>query len=342
MPPRRAGPAAVTEPTDRRGRLCHRYRAVNEQFCDIGEGITLCYEEFGSREDPTALLVMGLGTQMIGWHEDFCAELVGRGFHVVRFDNRDNGLSTHLDFSPPGLSQLMLRRFGPEQYGIEDMADDAARLIERLELGPVHAIGASMGGMIAQSLTARHPELVSSLTSIMSNSGHFWKGMPALGAFPLFLKASPSEREAFADQIVALYDLVGSRPPLQDLDGVRLRAQRGFDRSHDPRGVGRQLGAIMKSGNRSAQLRSIRRPTTVIHGTADKLVMPSGGTETARLIPGAELIRIEHMGHDLPRGAWERICDAIATSARRGAAEFGEAPAPRAAGAVAEPAPGLA
>ncbi|UJA20777.1 alpha/beta hydrolase [Thermoleophilia bacterium SCSIO 60948] len=315
---------------------------LDEKFCDTGEGITLCYEEFGSREDPTALLVMGLGTQMIGWHEDFCAELVDRGFHVVRFDNRDNGLSTHLDFKPPSLVQLGTRRFGPEQYGVEDMSDDAARLVERLELGPVHVIGASMGGMIAQSLTARRPDLISSLTSIMSNSGHFWKGMPALSAYRLFLKAAPSEREAFADQIVSLYELVGSQGPLQDLDGVRLRAQRGFDRNHDPRGVGRQLGAILKSGNRSQQLRSISRPTTVIHGTVDKLVLPSGGTETARLIPGSELIRIENMGHDLPRGAWDRICDAIATNARRGAESLGEGPSPAPPASTAEPATGLA
>nr|MBA2240459.1 alpha/beta hydrolase [Solirubrobacterales bacterium] len=291
---------------------------MNEQFCDVGDDISLCYEEFGSREDTTVLLVMGLGTQMIGWHEDFCAELAGRGFHVVRFDNRDNGRSTHLhSVAVPPLWRLVTRRFEPGQYDIGAMAGDAAGLVEALELGPVHVVGASMGGMIAQTLAARRPELVSSLTSIMSNTGHPIKGMPAWSAYRLFLKASPREREAFADQIVALYELVGSRPPLQDLAGVRERALRGFDRDHDPRGVGRQLGAILKSGDRSGELRTIDRPTLVIHGTADKLVLPSGGRETARVIPDAELIEIDDMGHDLPRAAWTQILDAIGGHARR-------------------------
>lgn len=297
-----------------------RAAGSGERFVDVGEGIRLCYEEFGSREDQSLLLVMGLGTQMIGWHEDFCSELAGRGFHVVRFDNRDNGLSTHLDaIRVPKLWRLLARRFEPGQYDLGALADDAAGLIEALELAPVHVVGASMGGMVAQTLTARRPDLVASLTSMMSNTGHPLKGMPAWSAYRLFLKAAPSEREAYADQIVSLYELVGSRPPLQDLAGVRDRVLRGFDRDHDPRGVGRQLGAVLKSGNRSAELRTIERPTLVIHGRADKLVLPSGGRETARVIPGAELVEIERMGHDLPRGAWPRILDAIASHAGRAA-----------------------
>ena len=145
---------------------------MSEQFCDVGRGITLCYETFGDPSDPTALLIMGLGTQMVAWHEDFCRELAGRGLHVVRFDNRDIGRSTHLTGRPPTIAQLLRRSRRAARYTLGDMADDAAGLLSELDLAPAHVIGASMGGMIAQTLAARHRDAVRSLVSIMSNTGN--------------------------------------------------------------------------------------------------------------------------------------------------------------------------
>jgi pimeloyl-ACP methyl ester carboxylesterase len=288
-----------------------------ETLTDIGEGITICHESFGDPADPTALLIMGLGTQMVAWREDFCEQLAGRGFHVVRFDNRDVGRSTHLRTSEPSLPQLVTRRIPDDAYSLEDMAADAVRLADVLRLGRMHVIGASMGGMIGQVLAALHPDRVASLVSIMSNSGSRWSGQPALGAYRLFLKEAPPEKEAFVEHVLQLFRVVGSRGDLFDEEYVRDVTARSFDRDHDPAGVSRQLGAVLKTGNRKELLRSIKVPTTVIHGKEDKLVRPSGGRATARLIPGARLIEIDGMGHDLPRGVWPKIIDAIAENAAR-------------------------
>src|SRR3954467_5717986 len=181
-----------------------------ELFCDVGRGVTLCYEDFGDSADPTALLVMGLGVQMIGWREDFCRGLAGRGLHVVPFDhpdagpspafpfdNREGRPSTHFPGRPPSAGQLERRSFGPEQYTLEDMAEDSAGLLRELELGPAHVIGVSMGGMIAQTLAAEHPDQVSTLTSIMSTTGSRFKGQPSLGLYRFLLKRAPRERDAY-------------------------------------------------------------------------------------------------------------------------------------------------
>jgi pimeloyl-ACP methyl ester carboxylesterase len=291
-----------------------------EELTGVGRGITICHESFGDPADPPLLLIMGLGMQMVGWHTDFCEQLAGRGFHVIRLDNRDAGRSTHLDFPPPTLGQLVSRRFGAEQYRLEDMADDTAGLIEALELGPVHLVGASMGGMIGQVLAARHPELVRSLTSMLSNTGSRVTGQPALGLLRYLLRQAPHERDAYIEHSVALFGLIGSED--SDPDETRELAKLHYDRDRDRAGVGRQLGAILKTGNRARLLRQIKAPTVVIHGNKDRLVRPSGGRATARLIPGARLITIDRMGHDLPRWAWPRITDAIAENARR-ATEIG-------------------
>ena len=288
-----------------------------EEFTDIGGGITLCHESFG---DPTAeplLLVMGLGTQMIAWRDDFCEQLAARGFHVVRFDNRDVGRSTHVRGRPPTLRQIVTRRIPDDAYSLEDLANDAVSLAEKLELGPVHVVGASMGGMIAQVMAAQHPDRVRSLVSIMSNTGSRWTGQPALSAYRLFLAEAPEEREAFIEHVLALFRVVGSKGELFDEDYVRDVTARSYDRDHDPAGTGRQLGAVLKTGKRDAMLRKITAPTLVIHGDKDKLVHPSGGRATAKAIREAELLIIEGMGHDLPRGAWPQILDAIAENAGR-------------------------
>ena len=299
---------------------------MEERFCDVGRGVTLCYDEFGDPSDPPMLLVMGLGTQMIAWHEDFCELLVAKGFRVIRFDNRDIGRSTHLRFRPPTTGRMLTRRFGPEQYTLTDMAEDAAGLIRELDLGPSHVVGASMGGMIGQSLAAQHPDLVRSLVSIMSNTGNRWRGQPAPSVYRHLLRPPPVDRDGFVERAAEIFGVVGSTGFENDPEHIREYAARSFDRGHDAAGGARQLAAILKSGDRTRELRSIEAPTLVIHGTVDKLVRPSGGRATARAIPGARLLMVDGMGHDLPRGAWPQLVDAIAAHAH--AADAARAPAP--------------
>jgi pimeloyl-ACP methyl ester carboxylesterase len=289
---------------------------MSEQFCDVGRGITLCYETYGDPADPPVVLVMGLATQMIAWHEDFCEQLADRGFYVVRFDNRDIGRSTHLDFRPPTMRQMLRRRVRPEQYSLSDMAEDTAGLIRELELSPAHVVGASMGGMIGQVLAAEHLEVVRSLTSIMSTTGSRWHGQPALSVYKYLLRPPPRDREGYVERSAEVFGLVGSTGFPRDESYIRERAALSYDRGYDVRAGGRQLGAIIASADRTKQLRTIEAPTLVIHGTVDKMIRPSGGRATAKAIPGARLLEIEGMGHDLPRGVWPRILDAVSEHAR--------------------------
>ena len=278
--------------------------------------IELCYETFGDPADPTALLVMGLATQMIAWPDDFCRELAGRGFHVVRFDNRDIGKSTHVAARPPTLLQLLRRSKRAASYTLGDMAEDAAGLLAELDLAPAHVIGASMGGMIAQALAARRPELVLSLTSIMSTTGSRRVGQPALRLLPMLAARPAKGREAAIEQADRVFSMVGSRGLEPDVEHIREVAARSYDRGRgDGAGRARQLAAIIASGNRTAELRRITAPTLAIHGTDDPLVRPSGGRATVRAIPGARLMTIEGMGHDLPVGAFALLVELIAEHA---------------------------
>jgi pimeloyl-ACP methyl ester carboxylesterase len=289
---------------------------MDERFCDVGGGIRLCYETFGAPEDPPMLLIMGLGTQMIGWPDEFCEELSGRGFYVVRFDNRDSGRSTHVNGRPPTFGQLLRRRIRPVLYTLSDLAGDAASLLRELGLAPAHVVGASMGGMIAQTLAAQHPSDVRSLVSIMSNTGSRWRGQPALGVYRYLLRRAPDDRDGFVEHMTKVFAAIGSPGSERDLERVRDMAALSYDRSHDPAAAGRQLGAIVASGDRTAELRRITAPTLVIHGTRDRLVRPSGGKATARAIPGARLMLVDDMGHDLPEAAWPQLIGAIADHAR--------------------------
>ena len=290
---------------------------VDERFCTVGD-VELCYETFGDPGDPALLLIMGLGTQMIGWHEEFCRALVERGYFVIRYDNRDAGRSTHFDsVRPPTPGQLVRRRIKRPAYTLTDMADDAAGLLDCLDIEAAHVVGASMGGMIAQTLAARHPGRVLSLTSIMSTTGSRWSGQASLRVYPFFLRRPAAGKEAFVDRIVRLFRVVGSPGFPTDEAYLRDMAALSFDRGADYSGTARQLGGILASGNRLADLRRISAPTLVIHGTADRLVAASGGRATARAIREARLLLIEGMGHDLPRGAWPRIIDAIVENAER-------------------------
>ena len=288
-----------------------------EETCIVGD-IELCYERFGDPADPAMLLVMGLGTQMLGWHDELCELLAGRGFHVIRFDNRDIGRSSRLSHLPaPTLRQLALRDRRGAGYSLADMADDAMGLLDHLGIEAVHVVGASMGGMIAQTIAIRHPRRVLSLVSIMSNTGARLTGRPSVRVLPVFLKRAPRDREGYVEHTLRLYGLIGSPGFEQDEDELREIFGRAYDRGIDPAGSARQLAAIVTERDRAPQLRRLDIPTLVIHGTADRLVNVSGGRATAKAIPGARLDLIEGMGHDLPRRAWGRIVDAIDANAAR-------------------------
>ncbi|GAC1440320.1 MAG: alpha/beta hydrolase [Solirubrobacteraceae bacterium] len=289
-----------------------------ERFADAGRGISLCYEAFGDPADPTLLLVMGLGTQMIAWHADFCAALAKRGFHVVRFDNRDCGRSTHLDDLPvPTLGQIVRRRVPATGYLLSDLADDAVGLLDCLGAPAAHVVGASMGGMIAQTMAARHASRVLSLVSIMSSTGGRWSGQPAVRTYPVFLRPPPPGREGMIEHTVRLFGVIGSPGFPRDEQQLRELAGESFDRGSGRAGTLRQLAAIIASGERSAELARITCPALVIHGDSDRLVSVSGGRATARAIPGARFELIAGMGHDLPVGAWPRIIDGIVATAAR-------------------------
>jgi pimeloyl-ACP methyl ester carboxylesterase len=299
-----------------------------ESFCTVGK-TELCYESIGDPSDPTLLLVMGLGTQMIAWHDEFCAALADRGFRVVRFDNRDCGRSTVLrEVEPPTALELLSRRRVRAAYTLDDMADDAAGLLDSLGVERAHVVGASMGGMIAQTLTLRHPGRVRSLVSIMSSTGGRRVGRPAWRVYPLLLRRAPAGREAYVEHALRAFGLIGSPGFPPDDAELRRLAERSHERGIHPGGAGRQLAAILASGDRTTALGAVQAPTLVVHGLDDRLIHRSGGRATARAIPGARLFEIPGMGHDVPRGAWPAILDGISDTARRaGASEAASAAA---------------
>jgi pimeloyl-ACP methyl ester carboxylesterase len=291
-----------------------------EETVRVGD-VELCYETFGERSNPTVLLVMGLATQMLGWREDFCEQLAARGFHVVRYDNRDVGRSTRFSkHRPPTVAQIVRRDASAAAYTLDDMADDGVGLLDCLGVDRAHVVGASMGGMIAQTIAIRHPERVLSLVSIMSNTGARWAGQPSMRLYGVLLKSAPRDREGYVAHQMDVFAKIGSPGFPRDDDDLRRTFERAYERGHDPAAAGRQLAAILAASDRTEQLGKIRVPTLVIHGTKDRLVNPSGGRATAKAIPGARLLTIEGMGHDLPRGAWPQIIDGIAENAARAGA----------------------
>ncbi len=281
-------------------------------------GIEIAYQEVGDPDAAPLMLVMGLGTQMLGWDEELCALLAERGFRVVRFDNRDIGHSTMLEAAGvPSRLDLFTGRRASAAYLLSDMADDTIGLMDHLGIGSAHVVGASMGGMIGQTLAIEHAERVRSLVSIMSTTGSRRVGTPTLKAFGALLAKAPNGRDAYIERIVKTFKVIGS--PAYPMDEPRFRelAGRLYDRSHNPKGVLRQMHAIGASGDRTAALRKLKLPATVIHGTRDPLVRPSGGRATARAIPGARLRIVEGMGHDLPRDLWPTFIGEIADTASR-------------------------
>jgi pimeloyl-ACP methyl ester carboxylesterase len=279
------------------------------QRAQVGD-IEIAYETFGRREDPPVLLVMGLATQMIGWPDDFCRELADRGHFVVRFDNRDVGLSTHLhDAGAPDVMSILGGNHSSVAYQLADLADDTVGLLDVLGLDRVHLIGASMGGMIAQLVALRAPERVRTLTSIMSTTGDTSVGGPSDAALGLLLTPPAGDREGAVQRIVDTYRVIGSPGFEFDETALRQRAGLAFDRAYDPAGVARQLAAILTTPDRTRDLKSLSMPVLVLHGAEDQLVNVSGGHATAAAIPDCELLVVDGMGHDLPRAVWPQLTD---------------------------------
>jgi pimeloyl-ACP methyl ester carboxylesterase len=287
-----------------------------ESSCTVGD-VEICFETFGEPSDPAMLLIMGLGTQMLAWHEEFCEALAGRGFFVIRHDNRDIGRSSNLrHLGTPKLWQIMARN-RRSAYTLADMAADSVGVLDHLGIERAHVVGASMCGMIAQTIAIRFPHRVLSLVSIMSNTGNVWTGQPALNMYGVLLKPAPRDRDAYIQRAVDVFSRIGGTGFAPDVEDLRDIAGRSYERGVNPAGSLRQLHAIVADRDRSQQLGRLRVPTTVIHGADDKLVRPSGGRATAKAVPGARLVMIEGMGHGLPRGAWPRILDAIVENAGR-------------------------
>ena len=280
--------------------------------------IDVAYNTLGEATDPPVVLISGLGAQLIAWDDAFCQELVDRGLFVIRFDNRDVGLSSHLADRPPSDPSAETAGAAPAAcYTLAQMAADTAGLIHNLGLGSAHVVGISLGGMIAQILAIEHPERVRSLTSIMSTTGHDQVGQPTDAARALFLLPPVSTREGAMDREVLFNRTVGSPAYPAEQTELRDRAVRAFDRAFNPQGVSRQLAAAMTTPDRTEELRRLDLATLVIHGTEDPLISVSGGQATAAAIPGAELVVIDGMGHDLPRPLWPTVAERIAALVAR-------------------------
>lgn len=280
----------------------------------LPNGIELEFETFGASDDPTLLLVMGFTAQMTAWDEAFCERFADRGFHVVRFDNRDCGLSTTFDGHRADPSAVMAAVLAgepipPVPYTLSDMAADAIGMLDHLGIERAHVVGASMGGMIVQTMAIEHPERLATMTSIMSTTGDNSIGRPTKDALAALLAPPPLDREAFI--AAADRSMVWASKRYGDADRLRRNAAAAYDRSFCPEGAPRQLAAIYASGDRSEHLRSVSVPTLVIHGRDDTLIDLSGGLRTAELVPGANLLVLGDMGHDLPEPLWPVIVDTI-------------------------------
>jgi pimeloyl-ACP methyl ester carboxylesterase len=280
-------------------------------------GIEIEYDTFGDSSNPAILLIMGLGIQMLGWHEIFCNMLADRGYFVIRYDNRDVGLSSKIEGGTPNVMQLMAGDFSSASYTLDDMAADATGLLDELGIEKAHMVGVSMGGMIGQTLAIKHPERVLSLTSIMSTTGSAAVGQPRQDVLMALITPAPADREGFVEHQVNTFKLIGSPDYPMEEDEFRELIARSYDRAYYPAGFMRQLAGVLASGDRTAALAEVNVPTLVIHGDADPLIAPDGGEATAKAIPGAKLVKIPGMGHDLPPALWQRFVDEIVANAER-------------------------
>jgi pimeloyl-ACP methyl ester carboxylesterase len=276
--------------------------------------IELEYDHFGNPTDPALLLIMGFTAQMVAWEEEFCQQLANRGHFVIRFDNRDCGLSTKLHGVPSNsdaviMAAMMETEMPTVAYTLSDMAADAMKVLDHLNIERAHIMGASMGGMIAQTVAIEHPHRVKTLISVMSQPGELTVGQPTQEAMELIVTPAPTDRDeyiAFAPK----WQLWQSKKYRSD-EVSRRNAIRDFDRSNYPEGGPRQMAAIYASGSRAEGLQKLQVPTLVIHGTEDQLITPSGGERTAELIPNSTLLMVDDMGHDMPQPLWPFFLDAI-------------------------------
>jgi pimeloyl-ACP methyl ester carboxylesterase len=292
---------------------------VTEERASVGE-LELVYETIGDPADPTILLVMGLGMQLIHWDLEFCEGVAERGFHVIRFDNRDSGLSTKIDAPVPNVMKAMAGFPIRAPYLLEDMANDSFGLLDHLGIERAHVTGVSMGGMIAQTMAITRPQRVLSLASMLSTTGDRRVGTPKLRVWSVLMRRAPEQRDLYIEYFVRVLRMIGSPRYRVDEERMRELAAETYDRCHYPAGTARQLGAILASGSRTAGLRRLDVPTVVVHGKVDPLVPFRAGAATAKAVPGAELVAIPGMGHDLPHELWGRITDALVANSERAAA----------------------
>jgi pimeloyl-ACP methyl ester carboxylesterase len=290
-----------------------------EKLSNVGPGrIDIAYERLGDPKRPPLLLIMGLGAQLIGWPDGLCDELVERGLHLIRFDNRDAGESSHMTSAPaPNFLAALAGDYSSVSYTLSDMAADSISLLDALGIDSAHLVGASMGGFIAQTIAIEHPTRVRSLTSIMSTTGDRSVGQAHPAAMALFTGASPTNREEAVHKALAVSRVLSSPGFPPDIDAITERAGRVFDRGFDPVGMTRQAVAVIASGDRTARLRALDVPTLVIHGAADPMCDVSGGHATAAAIAGSKLVVIDGMAHDLPRALWPIFAEQIVELVRR-------------------------
>jgi pimeloyl-ACP methyl ester carboxylesterase len=287
------------------------------QQATVSQDMVIAYEGFGEPSDPPVLLVAGLGSQMLTWHEDFCRMIADRGRYVVRYDNRDTGLSTGFGDRPIDVARLVATLTGGDlagaramlPYTLHDLADDGLGLLTALGMERAHVVGISMGGMIAQLMAIRAPERVLTLSSVMSTTGEREYGRSGPESHRVLTGPRPADRQGFIDS--AEDQVVWRSKRYPGREAVRELAARSYDRAHRPAGVSRHLGAALLAESRADGLRALRVPTLVIHGLDDTLIDPSGGRRTAELVPGAELLLIPDMGHDLPPELWPELVDAL-------------------------------
>jgi len=289
-----------------------------ELFAPVGRAVDLCYQTYGDPDGEPLLLVMGLGGPMTWWDPELCGLLVDRGFHVIRYDNRDAGRSTRIQARVSRTT--LVRAFAGQRvrapYSLGDMAEDGFGLLDHLGLDSAHVVGVSMGGMIAQTMAIAQPKRVRSLTSIMSTTGKRTVGWQHPSLLPNLL-GQRAGREAYIEASVKTWRLIGSPGYPITEEETRTRAADTYDRGVSASGTMRQMVAVVTQPNRSPQLHALRMPALVVHGLADRMVHVSGGRATAAAIPGAELLLIDGMGHDLPPALFETFADGIKRTAHR-------------------------
>ncbi|MGH3358011.1 MAG: alpha/beta fold hydrolase [Nocardioidaceae bacterium] len=293
---------------------------MTEATVSVGNDIDICYETFGEPSDPTVLLIMGLSGPMNWWSTDLCELIASRGYHVVRYDNRDTGASSVLRDRRVGRSDVVRAFLGDRRhapYGLGDLADDAFGLLDAIDVDRAHLVGVSMGGMIAQTMAIARPERVLSLTSMMSTTGRRSVGWQHPRLFPMLLARTGHSRAEYVRRSLATQRLIGSPGFERDLDEHRARAEETYDRGWSASGVLRQMLAVLTQRDRTRDLRRLDLPTCVVHGLVDPMVHVSGGRATALAVRGSELVLIPGLAHDLPKALNPTFADAIDRTARR-------------------------